>query len=330
MTPEQNLELLLKILRGELPPPHLDEDGWMELIRTAGRQTVIGLMYKAAERFPEGTRLPERALYTLLAELRRTVNRNQELTQAEKEVLGLLRAGGLEALVMKGSSCAARYPSPELRTGGDIDLYLPETGFQKALELIRAAGIACTQKPDSSVTFLLKGCEVELHRRYFDLHVRESVLPPVGTPEAELLMLSAHILKHACGVGVGLRQLFDFAFAYKVYQGDYQQIHALFGRCGLSRWHALLLSFVKDYIDPSLEVPGHVDSRPLFRIVSDGGNFGHFRDGRLDTVQNKRAFRRKMDTLGRIISNFHFSLRYAPRETVSFLTDLFRENLHQK
>lgn len=328
MTKEQNLTLLLRILRGELPPPNLDEDSWMELISTAGHQTVTGLLYKAAEGFPEGTRLPDRVLFTLLAKVRKTVSRNLELAQAEKEALGILRSGGLAPLVMKGSTCAARYPSPELRTGGDIDLYIRETDFERALEVLRASGIECSSKPDTSVAFMLNGCEVELHRRYFDLHVRQAILPPVGTPEAELLMLSSHILKHACGVGVGLRQIIDFAFAYKAYPGDYQRLHELFRQCGLSRWDALLVSFVKDFIDPGTVVPEKVDSADLFRIVARGGNFGHFRDSRLDSIQKHGTFRRKMDTLRRILSNLHFSLRYAPREVFPFIAGLFQENLH--
>ena len=327
MTGEQSLRLLLEILRGGLPPSDLDEDGWMDLIRTAGHQTVTGLLYNAAESFPESVSIPDRALFILLEKVRRTVNRNQELAGVEKEVQETLRAAGVQALVMKGSSCAARYPSPELRTGGDIDLYIPEKDYQRALDVIRAAGNECTRKPDSSVAFILRGCEVELHRRYFDLHVREALLPPVGTPQAELLMLSAHILKHACGVGTGLRQIIDFAFAYKAYPGDCRQLHKLFEQCGLSRWDALLTSFVKDYLDPAAEVPRKVDSTELFRIVERGGNFGHFRDGRLDTIRRRPAFMRKMDTFRRILSNLHFSMRYAPREVFPFLAELFRENL---
>ncbi len=328
MTRDPSLELLLLILRGEAPPHDLDEDTWMDLIRTAGHQTVTGLLYKAAEHFPEGVSISERALFALMGEVTRIVNRNLKLGEAEKEVLEMLRAGGLQPLVMKGSRCAARYPSPELRTGGDIDLYIPGPDFQRALEVLRAAGIEGSPKPDSSVDFTLRGCEVELHRRYFDLHVRQSVLPPVGTPEAELLMLSAHILKHACGVGVGLRQIIDFALAYKAYPGDYQRIHDLFRRCGISRWHALLLSFVKEYIDPSVDVPVRVDPTPLLQIVARGGNFGHFRARRLKSMQEQPVFRRKMDTLRRILSNLCFSMRYAPREVFPFLAELFRENLH--
>lgn len=328
MTRDFSLQLLLRILRGERPPDTLDGDTWTDLVRTAGRQAVTGLLYRAAEQFPEGCRMPEQALFALLAEVNRIVNRNLKLGEVEQEMLDILRAGGLEPVVMKGSSCAARYPEPRLRTCGDIDLYIREADMPRAVELLQSAGMKGTAKPDNSLDFTRNGCEVELHRRYFDLHVRDALLPPVGSPQGELLMLSAHILKHACGVGVGLRQIIDFALAYQAYPGDRQELHALFRRCGLGRWHALLLSFVKEYIDPSAEVPEAVDPAPLFDIVARGGNFGHFRQGRLDTLQNRSAFRRKLDTCWRFLSNFRFSVRYAPREVFSILAELLRENLH--
>ena len=328
MSDDSSLKLLLLILRGESPPASLDEAAWMDLIATACRQTVAGLLYKAAENFPESCGFSERALFTLMTEVNKIVNRNLKLSEVEKEVLGILRSGGLQPLVMKGSTCAARYPSPELRTGGDIDIYVPEIYFPRAVEALRAYGIESSPKPDSSVDFTLRGCEVELHRRYFDLHVREALLPPPGTPEAELLMLSSHILKHACGVGVGLRQIIDFSLAYKAYPGDYQELHKLFDRCGLSRWDALLLSFVKDYIDPSVEVPKAVDPGALFRIVARGGNFGHFQSKRIESISDKSPLKRKFQTASLFLGRLPFSIRYAPREIFPLLAQLFRGNLH--
>lgn len=327
MTRDSALELLLLILRGGLPPRPLDETEWTELIRTAREQTVTGLLYRALERFPEEYSLSENVLFTLLTEVNKIVNRNLKLGEAEKEVVGILRAGGLEPVVMKGSRCAARYPAPELRTGGDIDLYVPEADFPRAEALLRDAGLQGSGKPDASLDFILRGCEIELHRRYFDLHVRPSLLPEVGTPEAELLMLSSHILKHACGVGVGLRQIIDFALAHKAYPGDYEELRGLFRRCGLARWNDLLLSFVKEHIDPGVAPPSYRDPAALFRIVSGGGNFGHFRDHRLQTIRKQSTLRRKMDTFRRILSHLPFSLRYAPREIIPLFRELFCGNL---
>ena len=328
MSNDSSLKLLLLILRGESPPASLDEAAWMDLIATACRQTVAGGLYKAAESFPESCGFSERVLFSLMTEVNKIVNRNLKLSEVEKEVLGILRSGGLQPLVMKGSTCAARYPSPELRTGGDIDIYVPEIDFPRAVEALRAYGIESSPKPDSSVDFTFRGCEVELHRKYFDLHLPQSQLPPVGTPEAELLMLSSHILKHACGVGVGLRQIIDFSLVYKAYLGDYQELHKLFDRCGLSRWDALLLSFVKDYIDPSVEVRKPVDSAPLFRIVESGGNFGHFQSKRIKSFSDKSPLKRKFQTASLFLGRLPFSIRYAPREIFPLLAQLFRGNLH--
>lgn len=328
MSDDSSLKLLLLILRGESPPASLDEAAWMDLIATACRQTVAGLLYKAAENFPESCGFSERALFTLMTEVNKIVNRNLKLSEVEKEVLGILRSDGLQPLVMKGSTCAARYPSPELRTGGDIDIYVPEVDFPGAVEALRAYGIESSPKPDSSVDFTLRGCEVELHRKYFDLHLPQSQLPPVGTPEAELLMLSSHILKHACGVGVGLRQIIDFSLAYKAYPGDYKDLHELFRRCGLKRWDALLLSFVKEYIDPSVEVPKAVDPGALFRIVARGGNFGHFQSKRIESISDKSPLKRKFQTASLFLGRLPFSIRYAPREIFPLLAQLFRGNLH--
>ena len=327
MNPDSTLSLLLQLLRGELPPGPLDESTWLSLIQVAGRQTVVGGLYQAAERFPEDFPVSERVLFTLLTEVNKIVNRNLKLGEVEREVLGILRSGGLEPVVMKGSICAARYPSPELRTGGDIDLYIREADFPRAMELLKTSGIACSHKPDGSMDATLRGCEVELHRRYFDLHVREALLPPVGTPESELVMLSAHIRKHACGVGVGLRQIIDFTLAYKAYPGDYKELHELFRRCGLKRWDALLLSFIKDYIDPSAEIPKSVDSSELFRIVEKGGNFGHFHSKRLETLYDKSPLKRKFHTARLFFGRLPFSFRYAPREILPLLSQLFCGNL---
>ena len=155
MNGDSTLKLLLLILRGEVPPHSLDEDAWMDLISTASHQTVAGLLYKATERFPEGFGISERAMFTLLAEVNRIVNRNLKLGEVEKEVLDILRRGGLEPVVMKGSSCAARYPSPELRTGGDIDLYIPE-GDIPALKEAGIAEVFTPGTPTSDVVDFIK------------------------------------------------------------------------------------------------------------------------------------------------------------------------------
>lgn len=54
--------------------------------------------------------------------------------------LGPLTEGGLEPVVLKGPSIAARYPEPGLRPMDDIDLLLPRHQHEEALRLLTNAG----------------------------------------------------------------------------------------------------------------------------------------------------------------------------------------------
>ena len=306
----------------------LDGKGWDELMEAADQQTVTGLIYKAAEKLPEGFPLPEEHFWNLMQRVNLIVNRNHLLASVQKEILALLSAGGLHPLVMKGSTCAARYPVPELRVSGDIDLYLSSDDFSRAPELLHAAGLSFSERPDGSIEAGVRGCVVELHRRYYDLDVPVASLPSVPSPEAELVMLSAHILKHACGVGVGLRQICDFALAWRQYTGDREALEALFESIGLGKWNRLLLNFIHAYIDPSVTVLP-LSPRPLLRIVQGGGNFGHYAGDRLSHLA-RPARTRKVDTALRLLSRLPFSLRFAPREAFATFRRLIHGNVMKK
>ena len=302
----------------------LDECGWMSLINEARRQTVSGLLYKAAEALPEDSGISEKVLFELMADVNLIVNYNMRLAAVEKEISGLLGQSDVHPIVMKGSSCAARYPFPELRTGGDVDFYIREDEFSKGMEALR--GFNLSSRPDGSVEFTHMGCEVELHRDYYDLHVRGAILPDVGSPEAELVMLSAHILKHACGVGVGLRQICDFALAYCDFHGDYDVLADVYRRCGLEKWNNLLLSFVKEYLCPAIDIRERVPAGPLMNIVRKGGNFGQYSSRRMNSITSRSSLRRKTDTAIRLLAHIPFSMRYAPGETFPLFASLIKGN----
>lgn len=313
-------ELVLDQLKG------LDATAWANLLETAEQQTVVGLVYQAASKLPAGITIPEDCFMELMTRVNVLVNRSHRLESVEKKVLSLLAAAGLHPLVMKGSSCAARYPQPELRTGGDIDLYLPEGEFTPAVRALSTAGLAPETRPDGSAEAEIRDCVVELHPRYYDLHAPAEALPPVPSPEAELVMLSAHIRKHACGVGVGLRQICDFALAWRQYPGNRAAMEELSQRLGMDKWNRLLLSFIQEYLDPSVEV-SRVNPCSLLKLVERGGNFGHYSGHRQGSLSHTPLLR-KADTVLRLLARLPFALRYAPNEALALYKDLTKGNLH--
>ncbi|MBR6868989.1 MAG: nucleotidyltransferase family protein [Bacteroidales bacterium] len=303
----------------------LDETGWAAILKFAREQTVLGLLYRAVTHLPSDFKLPDGYVLDLMAFAGGLVRENQTKTAVTEQLFDECAAAGLHPVVMKGQSVAAYYAHPELRTSGDIDLYFPPEEYQQALTIL-GGEIA----PDGTRHIRRSGIDIDIHERYFDLHCSDSKLPAVGTPEATILLLSCHILKHAIGPGVGLRQCCDLAVAWHALAPfiDAAYMRELFRRTGTYRWNRLLFSFLADHLDlPNTLFPEErVSSEPLLRIILEGGNFGHHAKARTDALQASDR-RRKRNTLTRFLHRLPFSLRYAPRETIATIFSLLRGNL---
>lgn len=299
---------------------------WAEILEAGTQQTVLGLLYQALFQLPSNIKPPEPVVTELMSRALRSVRRNYAVTTATKSLVARLNTSGLSPVVMKGTSVAAYYLHPEFRTCGDIDLYLPPHEIEAAWEMLEERSLS----PDGSRIGRYGGIDIDLHKRYFDLHCSANKLPAIGTPEATLLMLSSHILKHAIGPGVGLRQLCDMAMACRALEGSFKpaELREIFQRTGSLRWNRLLFSFLAQELDMPDPVFGseHVSSAPLLRIINEGGNFGHYAASR-DQELAAGGLKRKMHTLRRFIRHLPFSLRFAPRETIATIFSLTRGNL---
>ncbi|MBR4351653.1 MAG: nucleotidyltransferase family protein [Bacteroidales bacterium] len=299
---------------------------WQAILDVARRQAVLGLLYQALFQLPPEIKPPERFVTELMSDTLRTVRRNYEISSVTDSLTNRLQSAGLSPIVMKGTSVASFYLHPEFRICGDIDLYLPPDEIHRAHAMLEERSTS----PDGSLLGRMKGIDIDLHDRYFDLHCAAHKLPAIGTSEATLLMLSAHILKHAIGPGVGLRQLCDMAMAWKVLGSniDIPALKQVFHRTGTWRWNQLLFS----YLAEKLEVSGHpfigeqVSPKPLEKIILEGGNFGHYASSR-GTALSANSRQRKLNTLKRFLRRLPFSLHYAPKETLATMGSLLRGNL---
>ena len=304
----------------------LDETGWAAILQCAREQTVTGLLYRAVTHLPSDFKLPDGYVLDLMAFAGGLTRENQAKRAVTKQLFDECAAAGLHPVVMKGQSVASYYAHPELRTSGDIDLYFPKDEFHQALELL-GGEVA----PDGTHHISRSDIDIDIHDRYFDLHCSDSKLPEVGTPEATILLLSSHILKHAIGPGVGLRQCCDLAAAWHALTPSIDAAHMreIFRRTGTYRWNRLLFSFLADHLDlPDTPFDERVSSEPLLHIILEGGNFGHHAKARSGALLAEER-RRKRNTLSRFLNRLPFSLRYAPRETVATITTLIRGNLHK-
>lgn len=141
------------------------------------------------------------------------------LPHAVATAIGPLTAAGLEPVVLKGPAVAARYPDAGLRPMDDIDLLLPGSQHEAALDALRHAGWEVIRpsgrdRYDSILRHLdVPGLHLELHyglvarfERASDVDAMELWrrrveidclgTPAFGLPVAEeLVMLCAHAAK---------------------------------------------------------------------------------------------------------------------------------------
>ena len=316
----------------------LSREDWEALYREAKRQSVAGLLYYALSDMEVD--VPDSVSFPLVTEAVRIETSCREMAAVSSELIALFRQEGLHPIEMKGAVVAAMYPAPGLREYGDIDLFFPGGEASKAAALMERKGMGIGSAPDGSFHFDYKGIDVDVHHRYFDLAGKDSAgegcraaMPEPGTPEAILLMLSAHLLKHAAGAGAGLRQVCDLAAACLCLDGQYdpEELRACCERNGIEAWNKLACSFLSQYLGvPDKLYPGNsVSPAPLLRIIQEGGNFGHHSASRTHAI-NSSPLRRKADTALRFIKHLPFSLRYAPSVAWSSFVTLIKGNLSSR
>lgn len=321
----------------------LSEADWQEILQMARKQTVTGLLFRGVANLPAEVQVPDSLLFPLMEETDRIRRQSRLVARTAKEITEFFEGRILHPIILKGPSVACFYPEPDLRESGDIDLYFNEKEFGKAVHAIRerlqkdGQSESLTTLPDGSVHYNWNGIDIDQHAQYFDLSSSEG-LPPVPSSEATLLMLSAHILKHSMGAGIGLRQLCDMAMAYQALPYDRARLLACYEATGTADWNRLLASFLIRYLgttrtpytsaiesQPS-DSPELPDPAPLLNIVLGGGNFGHHEPSREKALQTG-PLQRKLDTARRFLGRLPFSIRYGPRQLAHYLKELIKGNL---
>lgn len=323
-------EALLSLIRQALgvcepSEPALSPSQWRELVVLSRKHTVSGMVYQAFTELPSASGVPSDVIDAIVTDSIRIKRRGGRIDAVLKVITSSLKEAS--PVVMKGPSVAAFYPHPELRTSGDLDLFIDWKHLDTVLSFLREKGYSPVKSPDGA--WLCKGevVDIDLHYSYYDLALPWDNLPPIPSPEAQICMLSMHILKHSMGPGVGLRQLCDLAVVLK--KGDYSQkkLRKYFRRNGLDSWNRMLCSFIEDRLGIKTGLYSRKVSYKAFeKMVFEGGDFGRYGKGRTGALSST-ANKRKADTARRYLRRLPFALRYAPLRYISYILSLLKGNM---
>lgn len=331
----------------------LADESWEIIFRMARSQTVTGIVYQGICNLPDEFLPPETILLRWVVAVEKIERSNRIMNRLLVQIYRIFRKHGLEPVLQKGQGVAAYYEKPLLRECGDIDFCFAdtETAYRAAL-LVADQEKSVRKMPDGSVCYTVEGITVEHHVRLVDLYnpfvqnrlkemeqyegihrfrlaapdYPEGVDIRIPSPELNLTLLSAHILKHALGWGIGLRQLCDMARAcyilHKVVSAD--RMRTISNHLHINGWNRLLYAYLVDYVGlsssclPYPEKDKNADA--LASIIWEGGNFGFLRPERTETV--RYVWQRKMKTFRHFLKNTYFACRFAPQEGFWFLKEL--------
>ncbi len=304
---------------------------WQSLFRLSHEHLLSALVYDALTQLGDAVELPEEGSIQLMLDADRISRKARQVYRMSEKLNSDLLNNGFHHQILKGSTVASMYPKAELRAAGDIDLYIPSYEQTRLRPFLAKHYGEEKMAPDGSYHFRADEIEIDLHTRFYDLSLNPALLPEIGTPEAQILMLSSHILKHALGAGVGLRQLCDLAMANRQLSSRYNaaRLEAYYRSTGTYRWNRMLHSLIRERLGEQSGVSATLEPArfaSLERIVFEGGNFGHYAPSRKAQLRKSPAVR-KADTLFRHIRRFPFALYYAPREYSAYLWQLFKGNI---
>ena len=329
---------------------------WERVFTLARQQTVTGIAFRGLDFLSEEAAPPMGIMAKWMAHADRIEQSNRVMNETVAKLYGHFASAGVEAVLQKGQGVAAMYPEPLLRECGDIDLYFP--GHDGVSDpLLGIDGAVRERHPDDSWAYVVDGIIVEHHtdlldiqspraKRYVKRLIEEKGFEKVVTgggvevlvpaPEVNLLLLSSHILKHAFGVGIGLRQLCDYAVARRYYEGrvNPQEMREIWKKTGLEKWQGLLEEFIGRFLDSDCALARNDNEESFYKkktgvlldIVLKGGNFGVYSKDRENVPRARWA--RKVQTFKALMGNIGFAFRYAPGEwfwtTMQLLGGQFR------
>ncbi len=195
-------------------------------------------------------------------------------------------------LFVKGIVLQHRYPIPEMRTSGDIDIIICREDFDKAAALMEQnAAFTVVEKNSEVIAVRAFGVELEVHNdadvggRYFDdifaIAEKSNGYTYRLNDYDHLLYIICHLAKHLSYRGAGIRMLMDIdVMVRSIPEFDLTHLLTLCDTAHIRKTAEALLSLSAFWLHTPIEML--VDFRDethlldnFERVMLDGGSFGY-------------------------------------------------------
>lgn len=231
--------LLGRHLFGAAFVPEADVD-WKAVLQESRQQAVSCQVFADSSQLPGLDGELQNALRTHLV---RGMMKNMQVHAQHTDLHKLMTAHGIPYVILKGAASARYYPDPQSRGMGDVDFYVGEEDFDRALEVCREAGFEASGLDHICHVILRKGrVHMEMHRmpagvpegatgeivKEYLSDLREAA-QVVSSPLVTCccpsdfhhgLVMLMHLQHHLLAEGIGLRHLSDWAVFVNHFRED--------------------------------------------------------------------------------------------------------------
>lgn len=284
MTKEQKafLQILADHINGRSTVIEDDLD-WVIIHEYARRHQVSGMVYSQC-----GSSIPTKVAEVFRRELMATfyygANRDIELRTIESELNG----ENIPFFIVKGPVVAKLYPTPHLRSMGDIDIVIHTEDRNKCNGLLIASGYSClSNQSDREWQYKKHNLEIELHDHLvYEEAVNEKnqlaffndcwrfVIDGQLDWNFHLLFLIFHLRKHLMNSGVGFRHFMDLAVVAQHIDIDWNFVEINLTETGMLDFARKCYGFVFKWFGVTAPLTENIDKsfyeEATQRVFEDG------------------------------------------------------------
>lgn len=299
------IRLLRAFIQGETPPVPPAETDEETLARLADAGDIGGIVGFCLQ--PYADRLTQKGAVFFARQFYGTVGQFANKGVACDNVLAELRAADIPFAVLKGAVLGHLYPMRELRTFGDVDIYVPKTHEQKLRALWANETMThtdetqlCVNRPplhiefhfDASVDAVESLPELKAYLAEIDTHFMTWQNVETVDPLYHFVYLLSHQMRHFADDSPGLRSYLDLAVFLKSNVAPApEELAPLLERLGLYAYAQTALTLTERWFGVASPLPlaeiTEEDAAFLAEYIADAGQFAREQNPRAAAVAQK-------------------------------------------
>ena len=348
------------LLRAALWDTSVSVDGeidWEAVMQMAGFHSNNVLIADVASRMTDSSKPSPEMLAKMQSVMRNNLFHLMQLRQILSSSVKLLRAHGIEPVVLKGFGLALLYPNPSLRQIGDTDLFVGIANFHEACTLLRTlpGSYNWGEEIDLGRHYNIEFGSIPLEVHRVSADIEDAKLYPhyvameqeglidhpqrvdyegleISIPSKEFMVFFTfyHAWNHYLETGVGWRQLSDVTMALHSYRGqlDLEKLRQWLNTMRvMTPWRTFGFLLVERLGLPEAEMPFYDASyrkraQKLYSQIMKEGNFK--RNNSFKRKKPKRHFWHKMHAFISVFVDFFHHVSVFPAQAFHEMSNTIR------